>query len=231
MVVLNVALCEATESKDVKYTEGPYTYVIENDGVVIVGYFGSDEVVVIPGHITGHPVTRIKEGTFSYSTVKELKIRESVVVEDGAVPEGAVVSVVGSGEGSLEKGDSDTGTGGEVSGGEDSETGAGGEGSEGSPDNEGYTEGEGSDVLGGDASGDNSELGSKGENEAGSNIEISGSENSAEGSTESFITVIPKGEQNKGVSTGNIIITAGFIVVAVIVVGVLCIRYKLKCKS
>lgn len=65
--------------------ESDFTYRSENGGIVITGYKGTDNIVVIPEEINGSPVRSIFRGAFDNgSTAKGLYIPSSIHVMDTA---------------------------------------------------------------------------------------------------------------------------------------------------
>lgn len=67
------------------YTEDTLKYIIKDNEVVIVKYFGTEEEVTIPRTINSMPVTTIASGAFVDTYAKKVIIPDSVVyVEAGA---------------------------------------------------------------------------------------------------------------------------------------------------
>lgn len=67
------------------YTEDTLKYIIRDNEVVIVKYFGTEEVVTIPRTINSMPVTTIASGAFVDTFAKKVIMPDSVVyVEAGA---------------------------------------------------------------------------------------------------------------------------------------------------
>jgi hypothetical protein len=74
------------------YTEGYFYYQVENDSVIITGYFGTESVVTVPSMIAGVPVNTIGEGAFVNTTVKTLNLPDTIMtIENGAIGSGVNV--------------------------------------------------------------------------------------------------------------------------------------------
>ncbi|GEM_PF-4701774 len=76
----------AAVSAQTVYTDGYLMYVIEDGGIAIVGYTGTEQTVIVPEMIGGYPVSEISEGAFAdCRTVTEVVLPETVmVIEQGA---------------------------------------------------------------------------------------------------------------------------------------------------
>lgn len=61
------------------YTEGFLWYVIENDSVTIVGYFGKDTEVTVPSSIAGLPVNRVRARAFAGTAAKTVRLPDTVL--------------------------------------------------------------------------------------------------------------------------------------------------------
>ena len=61
------------------YTEGYFRYLIREDGVKILSYFGKEKEVTIPDHLAGMPVTGLDSGIFrGNATVETVTIPDTV---------------------------------------------------------------------------------------------------------------------------------------------------------
>lgn len=67
VIIFSLLIClgSITMSVSAEYTEGYFKYEMTDNSITIVSYFGSEEEVVIPDHISGLPVTNIESGTFA----------------------------------------------------------------------------------------------------------------------------------------------------------------------
>lgn len=69
------------------YTEGYFEYRVEDGGIVICGYFGSDSEVTVPSSIAGYPVSVIGTGAFSdCGGIRKINLPDTIMkIEEGAV--------------------------------------------------------------------------------------------------------------------------------------------------
>lgn len=75
-----------TAFADQIYTEGCFEYRVEEEAVIICGYFGKETEVKVPASIAGNPVSVIARGAFSSSeTVKKVQLPDTIMtIEKGA---------------------------------------------------------------------------------------------------------------------------------------------------
>ena len=82
--ILLLSFCEKVFAETI-YTEDTLKYVIRDNEVVIVKYFGREDVVTIPRTINNMPVTTIGSGAFVDTYAKKVILPDSIVyVEAGA---------------------------------------------------------------------------------------------------------------------------------------------------
>lgn len=75
------------------YTEGDYYYRLEDDAIVITGYFGSDREITLPSRIAGYPVSVIATGAFQNTTVKVINLPDTIMtLEKDAIASGIIVN-------------------------------------------------------------------------------------------------------------------------------------------
>ncbi len=84
LLVVAVLMCIPVQARAETETYGDFEYEVEVDSdtdekyVVITGYKGSDTDVVIPGEISGIPVTGIGDNAFKYCKMTNITIPDSV---------------------------------------------------------------------------------------------------------------------------------------------------------
>lgn len=77
-------VCQDVNAETV-YTEGALKYVIRDNEIVIIKYFGLEEEVTIPRIINNIPVTSIAAGAFADSAAVTVIIPDSIAyIEEGA---------------------------------------------------------------------------------------------------------------------------------------------------
>lgn len=75
------------------YTEGYFYYEVEDQSVIITGYFGDETEVTVPASIAGNPVNVIAEGAFEDTEVTELKLPDTIMkIEEGALGDVAKIT-------------------------------------------------------------------------------------------------------------------------------------------
>ncbi len=86
--------CPLTVSASQIYSEGYFQYRVEEEGVVICGYFGKEAEVTVPPMIAGNPVSVIGQGAFGgQAYVKKVMLPDTVMrIEEGAFD--GVISVI-----------------------------------------------------------------------------------------------------------------------------------------
>ena len=60
------------------YTEGALNYVIRDNKVTIIDYFGDDKIVKVPMNMGEYYVTEIAAGTFKDSSVEEVQLPDTI---------------------------------------------------------------------------------------------------------------------------------------------------------
>lgn len=87
MIFVFAFICFTSETiAATTYTEGYYYYEVQDESIVITGYFGSDTEITVPARIAGYPVSKIASGAFSHaSTVKKINLPDTIMtIEEGA---------------------------------------------------------------------------------------------------------------------------------------------------
>lgn len=75
------------------YSEGDFVYEIRNGGVVITGYYGSDQTIIVPSMIAGYPVSEIASGAFEGTNDKELVLPQTIMtISPNAISFGCDIS-------------------------------------------------------------------------------------------------------------------------------------------
>ncbi len=75
------------------YTEGDFYYELQDEAIVITGYFGTDTEITLPDKIAGYPVSKIAKGAFKDTdTVKTINLPDTIMeIEEDAIAQGIKV--------------------------------------------------------------------------------------------------------------------------------------------
>lgn len=85
--------CMGTALADTVYTEGDFYYELQDESIVITGYFGSDTEITLPDKIAGYPVSKIVSGAFMGTTVKVINLPDTIMtIEENAIAAGITVN-------------------------------------------------------------------------------------------------------------------------------------------
>lgn len=85
--------CSLTAFASDIYTEGYFKYQVEEESVIICGYFGSEAEVTVPSVIAGLPVSKIGKGAFmECPNVKTVNLPDTIMeIENEAIARGIQV--------------------------------------------------------------------------------------------------------------------------------------------
>ena len=91
------------------YTEGDFYYELQDESIVITGYFGSDTEITLPDKIAGYPVSKIATGAFIGTTVKVINIPDTIMtIEENAIAAGITVNYAAEQNGNQSSGEEKT---------------------------------------------------------------------------------------------------------------------------
>lgn len=77
------------------YTEGDFYYELQDESIMITGYFGSDTEITLPDKIAGYPLSKIASGAFMGTTVKVINLPDTIMtIEEDAIATGITVNYV-----------------------------------------------------------------------------------------------------------------------------------------
>lgn len=75
------------------YTEGDFYFELEDESIIIVGYYGTDTEITLPDKVAGYPVSKIASGAFTNTTVKIINLPDTIMdIEENAFPYGTTVN-------------------------------------------------------------------------------------------------------------------------------------------
>jgi len=86
LAVMYTLLAEPCYAGSETYSNGYYYYTVEDDYVIITGYFGQEKEITVPDSIVGRPVSTIATGAFADSeTLTTVHLPDTVMtIENGA---------------------------------------------------------------------------------------------------------------------------------------------------
>lgn len=82
-LLITLVLTNGIYADDTIYTNGNFKFILNDDETItIVEYFGKEDIAEIPMLIGGYPVVSISENTFGDTKIKEIKVPETIPVEE-----------------------------------------------------------------------------------------------------------------------------------------------------